>query len=208
MKVYKITTKETSTNIYLYYNENTKDAIAIDLAEENEQVYNFIEENKLNVKGIFLTHGHYDHIAGVEVFKEKYNCNIYSHKAEVAVINNKTYNLSDIRLEAPVEFMPDILLEDKEIIDLDSFKLQCIHTPGHTVGCACFYDEENEIIFTGDTLFKNTYGRIDLYTSSEDIFFSIKSKLFKLPDEVVAYPGHMGDTTIGREKKKNPINGM
>ena len=97
-------------------------------------------------------------------------------------------------------------MTDKEIIDLIGHKWQVIHTPGHTKGSCCFYIEDQKKLFSGDTLFRRGYGRTDLYGGSdEDMRHSLIDRLFILPDDIDVYPGHMGSTNIGYEKRNNPI---
>jgi glyoxylase-like metal-dependent hydrolase (beta-lactamase superfamily II) len=99
----------------------------------------------------------------------------------------------------------DKFLRDNEEIHIGSGLLRVIHTPGHTAGCACYYDEENRVVFSGDTLFYESIGRTDLHSGdSRSITASIKQKLYTLPDDVRVFCGHGEHTTIGHEKKRNP----
>ena len=101
--------------------------------------------------------------------------------------------------------VPDVFLEDLDVIRLAGFSVQMIHTPGHTQGGVCYYVEKEGVLFSGDTLFCCSVGRSDFATSSTSALIrSIKEKLFLLPDETKVFPGHMGATTIGNEKVNNP----
>ncbi|MFV0519502.1 MAG: MBL fold metallo-hydrolase [Lachnospirales bacterium] len=205
MKVLKVNITCYAENAYIYYDENTLKAVLIDIGRDTDELQEIIKNKELEVVGILLTHGHYDHIGGVLTCKERYDAKIYAHEEEVQVTSDPLVNLSSMRMRVPIAFEPDVILKDGEVIDFDTFKLKCIHTKGHTAGSSCFYDEENKVVFTGDTLFYNVYGRVDLPTSTNDIKKSITEKLFTLPTDTVAYCGHGEDTTIGYEKTNNYI---
>jgi len=165
-----------------------------------------IKENGLKLKYILLTHGHYDHIGAVDEIKIETGAQILAHAAEDALLKEADLNLSKLGTGKALSITCDRLLEDGDIIELGAGKLTVIHTPGHTAGCACFYDEENNVLFSGDTLFKGTTGRYDLPTSDGNaLFSSIKNKLFTLPDDTKVFPGHEAGTTIGWEKSNNRV---
>ncbi len=206
MKLKKIEIRHTTENVYIYFDEESKDGIIIDPGDYGNRVIEFIKEKQLNIKGIFLTHGHYDHILAVKEVKEFTKAKIYAHKEEMFVLENPDINLSGVRGDkgvSSVQITPSVLLEDKEVIEFKGFKIKTIFTPGHTKGCACYLDEKNKILFTGDTLFKGNVGRSDLPTSNEGDLKRSIIKLFKLDDNIKVYPGHMFSTTIGYEKQNN-----
>jgi len=196
------------TNVYFYYDENTKEAAVIDPGGDLNKLKNIIDENGFNIKLILLTHGHFDHIGAVNELRDITGAKVYAYEDEAALLLSGEMNES-IRLGRKNYIVEcDKLLKEGDIIEIGEGKLKVIHTPGHTAGGACFYDEENRILFAGDTLFKDSVGRYDLATASgEALFDSIKNKLFKLPDEVRVFPGHNSATTIGREKVHNMVVG-
>ena len=109
-----------------------------------------------------------------------------------------------------VEIDPDKLQEldtvNQETVRLAGYEFKLLHTPGHTGGSCCYYVESEKILFSGDTLFQESYGRIDFPTGSgRQMADSVVNILFALPDDTAVYPGHMGDTTIGAEKLYNPL---
>lgn len=106
-------------------------------------------------------------------------------------------------LAYPAPPMPDRFLEDGDIVEIGDLKFAVLHTPGHTRGGICFYGEG--VVFTGDTLFSNGIGRYDLPGSSYDQLMESLSRLMKLPDETIVYPGHGPPTTIGAERRTNPM---
>lgn len=190
-------------NIYLYFDENTKDGILIDPGFYQPELLEKIEEEGVNIKGILLTHGHYDHIYGVQELKEKFGCKVYSGEEEVKVTDNPAVSFTD-KIDGR-KFVADVLLKDEEEIVIGSLKLKTIFTPGHTPGGVCFVDESTGCIFTGDTLFKGTHGRTDFPLGDFNQLKASIFKLFELPDEFQVFPGHYGSSTIGAEKVSNGI---
>ncbi len=205
MKVIKIPVTCYAENAYIYYDENSKKGVLVDIGRDVPLLHEEIEKNGITLVGILLTHGHYDHIGGVLANKERYDIKIYAHEDEAIVLKNPEYNLSARRVKEPISFVADHFVKDMEVLDFGDFKITCLHTKGHTSGCVCFYDSEAGLVFTGDTLFKEVYGRVDLPTSSNDIKASIEEKLFTLPEDTICYCGHGDETVIGYEKENNII---
>ncbi len=203
MNIKRITTNKIEENCYVYYDQ-TNEAVVIDPGNEGDEVFNFLEEEKLNLKYILLTHGHYDHTNGVKSLKEKTGVKVISHKDEKPVLNDPNINYSVMQGEK-ISFDADIYIDNGYIIEFGNTKLEAIHTPGHTPGGVCYYDKMNKVIFTGDNLFRNTIGRTDLPLGvSEDLPKYLKERVLVLPDETVAHCGHGLKTTVGFEKTNNP----
>lgn len=193
-----------STNCYFLINEETKQVIVIDPAEDSIFIEKVIEEEALELCGILLTHGHFDHIMAAEDLRKKSSVNIYAMGEEKELLETPKMNLST-EIGRPVKVTPDVLLKDGEIVNLAGFEIKAIHTPGHTIGGGCFYLEEGKTLFSGDTLFYESIGRTDLPTgSTSQIIRSIKDKLMELDDQVKVYPGHGDFTSIGHEGQYNP----
>lgn len=194
---------ETNENTYLVYDEETKNGIIIDPGCKIENIEQLILENGLNLKYILLTHCHYDHIESLIPLKEKTGAKIVTGDKGNKNIGDTKKNLSLYGLGYPIsEIEADIILNDGEILTLDSLDMKCIYTPGHTE-CSVCYLCSNEL-FSGDTIFLRSVGRWDLPTGDfKTIESSIKKKLYTLPDETAVHPGHGGSTTIGYEKKYN-----
>jgi len=194
------------TNSYIYYDENTLEAAVIDPGGSADKLMDTAKENGLTIKYILLTHGHFDHIAGANELKVLSGAQVIAFEDEDELLKSADMNLSLIGMGKGVIINSDKLLKEGDFVDVGNGKLALIHTPGHTAGGVCYYDEENGILFSGDTLFKGTTGRYDLPTSDgAALFASIKKKLFTLPDDVKVLPGHEASTTIGFEKANNRV---
>lgn len=191
-------------NVYIYYDEFSGDGVIIDPGDSFKTIGKTIEQNKINVKGILLTHGHFDHVFSVNEVRKLTNAPVYAHESEAELLQNAEYNRSSFRgLEISV--VPDKFFSNGDIFKVsDEAELKVLHTPGHTAGGVCYYDKKNAMIFTGDTLFKETIGRTDMPTGNyAALLQSIREKLFTLPDNVTVYPGHEQNSTIKHEKKFN-----
>jgi hydroxyacylglutathione hydrolase len=190
-------------NCYIIACEKTKDAAIIDPGGEGEEVVKIVEENDLIPSYIILTHGHGDHIAAAVELSQKYDIEILIHKDDIELLLNPDKNLSSMMPISPltIEKFKEVLDGDK--IMLGEIELEVIHTPGHTRGSICLKAENK--LFTGDTLFKSSIGRTDLYGGNDDIVSSIKSKLLSLDPETIVLPGHGAVTILKEEIATNPF---
>ncbi|TCL56014.1 glyoxylase-like metal-dependent hydrolase (beta-lactamase superfamily II) [Kineothrix alysoides] len=191
------------TNCYFVYREGCVDVIFIDPADSGDYIYESLKEKGFQVKGILLTHGHFDHIWGSERLRELSGAKIYAYKEEKALCEDSVKNVSEQAGRA-YTVVPDEYLEDGARITIAGMTCRLIATPGHTIGGCCYYFEEDRMLISGDTLFQESVGRTDLPTGSmSTLTRSIKERLYVLPDEVKVYPGHGEPTEIGWEKKYN-----
>ncbi len=205
MKVERFLTGIISTNCYLVMNEETKKAVIVDPAACPKKMMNYITENGYEVEAILLTHGHFDHIMGIDGFLEHFKVPVYVHEADEETMNDPALNQSAVYTNG-YTFGKAEYLRDKQTLELAGYTFEVIHTPGHTKGCCCYYVASENVLFSGDTLFYRSVGRTDFANSSmSDLIHSLRGKLFMLPDETIVYPGHMGATKIGDEKKYNPF---
>ena len=195
-----------STNCYLVYNEGTKKAVIVDPADNAQFILNKCNDLGITPEAILLTHGHFDHIMAAEDVRRSFHIKIYASETEDAMLSDSGLNLSGGWAGKQTSVHADVLLKDGDELELIGFRWKVIETPGHTTGSVCYYVPEEEVVFSGDTLFCESYGRTDLPTgSSSQMVSSLLDKVFALPDDTMAYPGHGDTTTIGYEKKNNPI---
>lgn len=192
------------TNCYIVSDKNTKEAIVIDPADEAEKIIAYLKERQLSLKAILLTHGHFDHINGIEELKKHFFVKVYAGRAEDKLLLNPELNCS-YQIAREVSVCADEWIEDGNQLTFGSLSFNVIETPGHTRGCVCYYFKSEQVLFSGDTLFLESVGRCDMPTGNEQqMMDSIVNKLFLLPDETVVYPGHGNKTFIGYEKRNNP----
>lgn len=193
-----------AANCYIVYDENAKEGIVVDPGGDVDDIINRIEKLGLTIKYIVLTHGHGDHIAGVKGLKNHTGAKVAIHKDDAYMVRDGRKNLSSMMAMGTVEFEPDILLDEKDVIEFGNIKCEVIHTPGHTPGGITL--RIGDSLFTGDTLFAGSIGRTDFEGGSFDtIINSIKTKLMVFPDDTKVYPGHGPSTTIKMEKRYNPF---
>ncbi|MHC5074152.1 MAG: MBL fold metallo-hydrolase, partial [Planctomycetota bacterium] len=196
------------TNCYVVQqDEQAEDCLLIDTGLEAGPILDHLEQNSLNPVAIALTHGHADHIVGLGELRVKYqDIKVYIHKEDADMLTDKQENLCAlVGLEFETE-AADVLLEDGDMVEEAGIRLQVLYSPGHTKGGICLYCENEDLVFTGDTLFADSIGRVDFPGGSyEQLIQSIKDKLLPLPEETVCLPGHGMRTTIGREKRSNPF---
>lgn len=181
------------TNCYVVTNEKTLECVVIDPGDESNTIMDYIEENRMKCVAILLTHGHFDHVGAVDAIAEETGATIYMNERDSGGVdplrlpyvlpeNGKNYDDGDTVTAAGIEF-------------------HVIATPGHTPGSVTLLAED--VLFTGDTLFKGSCGRCDLAGgSTEEEMLSLK-KLCALPGDYEVYPGHMDSTTLQRERMLN-----
>ncbi len=191
------------TNCYIILDEDSKEVMCIDPAGKADELSYLIKDIlKGNLKYIYLTHCHGDHIGGVSQLKEQCGGKILIHREDSKGLNDKNINLSGIIDIPEITLEADSIVDDGDVIHLGNLEFKIIHTPGHTKGSSSLYCEKEKCVFSGDTIFSGTWGRTDLPTSNrEEIMDSIVNKLLKLPDDTIVYPGHGKPTRIGDEKR-------
>ncbi len=189
------------TNCYIVQDEETKETMVIDPAAECDKIVEMLDIIGAKLKYIYLTHCHGDHIGAAEELKNIKNGKVLIHAEDYEGLKNPDINLTGFMSEKPISFEADARVNDGDILHLGNLEFKVIHTPGHTKGGSSLYCEAEQMLFSGDTLFKGMWGRTDLPTSSfEDIMNSITNKLLVLPDETIVYPGHGISTKIVEEE--------
>lgn len=190
------------TNCYIIADEDKKEAMVIDPAGETNKILDMLKILDTNPKYIYLTHCHADHIGAVEELREKTNAKFLIHRVENENLRNPEVNLTSNLGIKNIELEADARVDEGDKLHVGDIELNVIHTPGHTNGGSSLYSKEHKLLFSGDTLFKGTFGRYDLPTGSKkDIMNSIENKLLKLPEDTLIYPGHGMSGIVSEEKK-------
>lgn len=189
-------------NNYLLIDEKSKEAVLIDCTEKNEAIDETLKEYDATLKYILLTHGHFDHVLGVNDFKKLYRCPVLIHEGDEVILQNIDTFMSGFGFGKTEIQKVDGYIEDNEIIKFGDIEIKAIHTPGHSPGSTSYLVEDN--LFTGDTIFRECVGRTDLYGGSFiQLKNSIEDKIFTLDDNIKIYPGHGNDSTVGHERINN-----
>ena len=196
-------------NGYVLACEETNEGAVIDPGDELDQLLEVIQDRRLNIRHILLTHAHVDHVSGVARAREVLGASIHLHPQELpvyvgAVQQGLLFGLS-IDQPPPVDHY-----YDESPIAFGHYQVRAHHTPGHTPGGVCLEvgrrGEAGTLLFPGDTLFSGSIGRTDLPGGDyQTLIRSIADVLLGFPDATVVYPGHGPDTTIGQERRTNPF---
>lgn len=206
LNVYPLVLGPVQTTCYVVSSQGR--AVIVDPAANATKIIQYLGTKKLIPEAILLTHGHFDHIGAVNELAAKYSLPIYAHKSEKEYFDQPEVNLSTMT------YQPFVLSEDLDYHWLaDGAKLTCLdtqvkifHVPGHTSGSLCYYFVKDRMVFTGDTLFKQSIGRTDfIYGNHQQLVTGIRQKLLTLPDDTLVYPGHGDCTTVADEKRNNPF---
>lgn len=192
------------TNCY-FVTDADNNLCVIDPADKAQDIVTKIEEKKLNIKCILLTHCHSDHICAVSYLTKKYpNVKVYIHENDVSGLNESDINCEDVVGVKVREIDTNniICVKDKDVVSVGSMTFEVIHTPGHTKGSCVFLEKNLNVLFTGDTVFSNTYGRTDLKTGSHDDMRHSLDKLFSLFDNITCFSGHGEEFVLSNVKRK------
>lgn len=202
-KIGRLTIGMAATNCYFVYEEGKKEVIVFDPADKGGYIYDQLLAKGFEVAAIVLTHGHFDHIWGVEELKAKSGAKVYAYEGEKRLLENVDLNVS-AQVGRPCAVCADVYVSDREMLTLAGITFEVIATPGHTEGSCCFYFKDDGFLISGDTLFEESVGRTDLATGSMSALVrSIRERLLPLPDDTRVFPGHGAPTTIGHEKEYN-----
>ncbi len=194
-----------ATNCYFLYNEGSGDAVVVDPADKGDRIYEALKEKGFCVKGILLTHGHFDHIWGANALRKLSGAKIYALEAERQLCEDAGLNVS-AQAGRAYTVTPDVYVKDGDELTVAGISCIVIATPGHTAGSCCYYFSDAGFLVCGDTIFLESVGRTDFPTgSSRELISSVKEKIFVLPENVQLYPGHGDSTTVEHEKKYNPF---
>ena len=206
MKVQMFAVNRVSTNCYVVSCEETAEAVIVDPAfdrpSEAREIFGIIDKAFLKLKLIVNTHGHPDHTCGNGIAKEKFSVPILVHEKDAHFLGKTGLSIAQafgFGGSPPA----DVLLHDGDQVKFGNVALKVVHTPGHSLGGISLVGQKE--VFTGDTLFKGSIGRMDFPDSSEADMKNSLAKLAHLSDDLIVYPGHGLTTTIGEEKRSNPF---
>ncbi len=216
IKIGKMVLGVCQTNCYFLYREGGAECIVVDPADQGVNIFRALQKNGFRVAGILLTHGHFDHIWGLDELRDAANAasdedaepvKAYAYEAERVLLQDADKNVSR-QAGRPCTTYADVYVKDGQELTIAGMTCKVIATPGHTAGGCCYYFEEAGFLLSGDTLFAESVGRTDFPTGSmSTLVRSVREKLFVLPDDTKVYPGHGESTTIGHEKEYNPFLG-
>lgn len=194
--------RQFASNTYVI-GELGKACIVVDPGQTGVGLLTYIKERYSHVAGILLTHGHFDHIRGLDLLVETYRCPVYIHRLDTEYLVNARYNGSSLYGQTYTYEGLVTQIEDEELIHLEGHVFKVMHTPFHTPGSSCFVYEQEKAIFTGDTLFQRTIGRTDLIGSSDRQISASLAKFKTLNPSLTIYAGHGQTSTIESELKYN-----
>ena len=188
-------------NCYIVYDDISKKAIIIDPGQDGKKVITKIEKLNLKPELLINTHGHFDHTFSDDIIRQKYNIPLAIHKDDTEMLSDANKNFSTMIGNPIIIDKADIIFEREEIKETSFCKYSVIYTPGHSKGSVCILIDNT--LFSGDTVFKNSIGRTDLYGGNEDELISSLQKIKKLPQDTIICPGHGPFTTLKEELKNN-----
>ena len=213
LKIQGFTVNPIQENTYIV-SDSTGEAAIIDCGalfpEEQKAIADYISTHRLRPTLLLLTHGHFDHVFGCAWAAETYGLTPYMHPADEpffahAVRHAEHFLRSCPDFTVPSRFQPIGTPDSPQTLALGTHTLRVLHTPGHTPGGVCFYEADEKVLFSGDTIFEESIGRTDLGGKHEQLIHSIRTELLPLPDDVQILPGHGGTTTVGHERRYNPF---
>lgn len=192
-------------NSYVIGCTQSKQGAVVDSGGETDKILALAANHELEIVKLLQTHGHLDHVAGLNQMKAATNAPIYLHSNDEPIYSNAATagRMFGINVDNPPPY--DEALEDGDVIELGELRLRVLSTPGHCPGLVCFHDETNGVAFVGDLIFRGSIGRVDLPGADpRAMVASLRRLMDELADATVVYPGHMQPTTMGTEKKTNP----
>ena len=213
LKIQGFTVNPIQENTYIV-SDSTGEAAIIDCGalfpEEQKAITDYISAHRLRPTLLLLTHGHFDHVFGCAWAAETYGLTPHMHPADEPFFTHAARHAEHFLrtcpdFAVPAHFNPIGTPDSPPTLTLGTHTLRILHTPGHTPGGVCFYEADEKVLFSGDTIFEESIGRTDLGGKHEQLIHSIRTEILPLPDDVQILPGHGGATTVGHERRHNPF---
>lgn len=210
MKVSRFTFNMFGVNTYILWDDISREALIVDPGmineKEQKEIKAFLDANNLNLKHLINTHMHIDHAFGISYVKENYNLKLECNLEDQFLAQRLNEQANMFGLPIPMsDLQIDKDLKDGEKIQLGDEHISILHLPGHSPGSVVLYAPQSNFIISGDVLFNTSIGRTDLPGGNyAQLINAINNKLMTLPDDVIVYPGHGPETSIGYEKQNNP----
>ncbi|MEM4750363.1 MAG: MBL fold metallo-hydrolase [Sulfolobales archaeon] len=210
MRIYRWVVGPLRTNCYMI--ESLNEALIIDPGwhEGLDDMIRIIRSRSLKLIGFIATHGHFDHIAGVSRLREEFNAEFMIHERDLEIaLRAHDIALRYLNIEIPRVPKPDRFIREGDLIRVGDSRIEVIETPGHSPGSVSLILRESSSgrlrIFTGDTLFKDSIGRVDIPGASPEMMRESLRKIISLPRDTLVYPGHGAETVLGREIERNNV---
>ena len=205
MYIKRLPIGDVEANCYIICDEETKVGAVLDAGGFSDELLNEIKTADIKeLKYILCTHGHFDHIAGVKKLKMLYpEAKIVIGEKDAILTEDSDKNVADYFGAVFEKFKPDVLVKENDCLEIGTKKFHVLETPGHSLGGVCYICDEEKFLFSGDTLFKLTIGRTDLWGGNLNELLDSVEKLMLLTDDYVVYTGHNISTTIGSERVRN-----
>lgn len=204
MKIASAPTGPGQANTYIVDDEHGK-CFIVDPGGHVDDITKYIKDHGFELEYIILTHGHGDHIGGVDGYQNDFpDVKVIAHEAEFEMLHNPEMNFTRMMFGRPITVDADQYVKEGDTLKCGEIEMKFFHTPGHSPGGMCILCDN--VLFSGDTLFQQSVGRTDFEGSSyKDLTKSIREKIFALPDDTQVLPGHMGPTSVKFEKEHNPF---
>lgn len=200
--IHRFTDSTVGANTYLVWDEQSMEGFVLDLAVPPQTVRAYAEERGITVKYLILSHGHYDHAYFAKDYAPLFpDVPLYCHENEKMILSDPMANVSALIGQPTIYPAPDKTLADGDTVTLGSSVWRVIHTPGHTPGCICLYNEAEKRMITGDTLFADGgFGRFDFKYGDKTVLGQSLQRLFAMDAEIAIYPGHGRASTLHDER--------
>ena len=203
MQIKRLPCGSYAANAYLVFDEHRDDCFLVDAGDDLNGIRKMIAESGKTPAAILLTHAHFDHTLAAQPLSEEWHIPVYLHEQDVEMLcddDKNAHSLApDTQLPTPHDLVP---VPYGDTLSLCGADLRILHTPGHTKGSVCLYSPKDKIMFTGDTLFAEGFGRMDLYGGSMRAMLDSLKKLFAMPEDILVYSGHGDVSTIGRIRRR------